>query len=257
MSFSKLSFDIPIPQTPAESNFAGCPIVDEDDTITAVETIVKTRSEFIDNTSTFDIIRDNINVCPNVFYYFKVMHKHTNNGMLVSLPPYDISAYEIYIIKNNVLDKKSMIKVKTTKEIMIYFYKNVCNTEMHKLKFDLVHTYIKSNISSNFRIELDDNNIIVIEDGTNNGYYLVLDNDDNFAIIYIMYNNKIYKAYKMTYVANTIIDLKNKMEEYISKNIHNIKIKRQKVKPVVDLYDMMESASSSQNTSFSHDSDPE
>lgn len=257
MSFSKLSFDIPIPQQRAESNFADCPIVDEADTITAVETIVKTRAEFIDNTNTFSIIRSNINVHPNVFYYFKVMHNLTDNGMVVSLPPYDISAYELYNIKNNVLNKKSMIKVKTIKEIMVYFYKNVCNTEMHKLKFDLVHQYIKSNISSDFRIELDDNNIIVIEDGTNNGYYLVLDNDDNFATMYIIYNNKIYKAYKMTYVANTIIDLKNKMEEYISKNIHNIEIKRQKVKSVVDLYELMESASSSQNTSFSHDSDPE
>jgi hypothetical protein len=149
-----------------------------------------------------------------------------------------------------------MIKVKTIKEIVVYFYKLVCNTEMHKLKFDLVHTYIKSNISSDFSIEKDNKNIIIVENGTNNGYYLVLDNDDCFAIIYIMYNNKIYKAYKMTFVANTIFDLKNKMEEYISKGIHNIEIKRQKVKPVVDLYEMMESASSSQNTSFSYDNDP-
>jgi hypothetical protein len=138
---------------------------------------------------------------------------------------------------------------------MVYFYKNVCNTEIHKLKFDLVHTYIKSNISSNFIIERDDKNIIIVENGTNNGYYLVLDNYDSFATIIIMYNNKIYKAYKMTFVANTIFDLKNKMEEYISKDIHNIEIKRQKVKPVVDLYEMMESASS-QNTSFSYDNDP-
>ena len=256
MSFNKLFFDIPNPQTPVESNFAGCPIVDEDDTNAAVETIIRTRAEFIDNTNAFDIIRDNINVNPNDFYYFKVMHKLTNNGILVSLPPYDISAYELYLINNNVLDKKSMIKVKTIKEIMVYFYKNVCNTEIHKLKFDLVHTYIKSNISSDFTIERDDKNIIIIENGTNNGYYLVLDNDDSFATIIIMYNNKIYKAYKMTFVANTIFDLKNKMEEYIYKNIHNIEIKRQKVKPVVDLYDMMEGASSSQNTSFSYDNDP-
>jgi hypothetical protein len=257
MSFNKLSFDISNPHPPAESNFAGCPIVDEDDTNTAVENIIKTRAEFIDNINAFDIIRNNINVHDNVFYYFKVMHKHTNNGMLVSLPPYDIAAYELYFINNNVLDKKSMIKVKTIKEIVVYFYKLVCNTEMHKLKFDLVHTYIKSNISSEFSIEKDDKNIIIIENGTNNGYYLVLDNDNNFATIIIMYNNKIYKAYKMTFVANTIFDLKNKMEEYISKGIHNIEIKRQKVKPVVDLYEMMESASSSQNTSFSHDNDPE
>lgn len=256
MSFNKLSFDITNPQPPAESNFAGCPIVDEDDTNAAVETIVNTRAEFINNSNAFDIIRDNINVHPNVFYYFKVMHKLTNNGMLVSLPPYDISSYELYFINNKVLDKKSMIKVKTIKEIMVYFYKLVCNTEIHKLKFDLVHTYIKSNISSDFTIERDDNNIIIVENGTNNGYYLVLDNDDNFATIIIMYNNKIYKAYKMTFVANTIFDLKNKMEEYISKDIHNIEIKRQKVKPVVDLYEMMESASSSQNTSFSYDNDP-
>jgi hypothetical protein len=257
MPFDKLSYDISNSQSPAESNFAGCPIVDEDDTNTAVETIIKTRAEFLDNTNTFDIIRDNINIYPNVFYYFKVMHKHTNNGMLVSLPPYDMSEYQLYFIQNNVLNRKSMIKAKTIKEILVYFYKFVCNTEIHKLKFDLVHAYIKSNISSNFIIERDDKNIIIVENGTNNGYYLVLDNDDNFATIIIMYNNKIYKAYKMTYVANTIFDLKNKMEEYISKNVHNIEIKRQKVKPVVDLYEMMESASSSQNTSFSHDSDPE
>jgi len=252
MSFNKLSFN-----TSAESNFAGCPIVDEDDTNTAVETLINTRKEFIDNTSTFDIIRDNINVYPNVYYYFKVMHKYTNNGMLVSLPPYDISTYHLYLIKNNVLDKKLVIQVKTIKEILVYFYKYVCNTEIHKLKFDLVHTYIKTNIPSDFEIEKDDKNIIIVEKETNNGYYLVLDNDDKFATIYIMYNNKIYKAYKMTYIANSIFDLKNKMEEYINKNIHNIVIKRQKVKPVVDLYEMMESASSSQNTSFSHDSDPE
>jgi len=257
MSFNKLSYDIHNSRSTTESNFAGCPTVDEDDTNKAVKTIIDTRAEFLDNTNAFSNIRYNINIYPNIFYYFKVMHKLTNNGMLVSLPPYDMSSYELYLINNNVLDKKSMIKVKTIKEIMVYFYKNVCNTEMHKLKFDLVHTYIKSNISSDFSIEKDDKNIIIIENGTNNGYYLILDNDDNFATIIIMYNNKIYKAYKMTYVANTIFDLKNKMEEYISKNVHNIEIKRQKVKPVVDLYEMMESASSSQNTSFSHDSDPE
>ena len=243
---------------------ADLPLVDADDILKAVDSTRKTRDSFMSGlTTSFIIDKTDVRECKH--YYFKVMRKDNNNGILVTLPPENIGVFEIYMINNNILDKTSNVKFTEVNEILAYYTKMLFKNEIIFIKCFSIYKLINNKFPENFDVSNNNTNIQILDKRTNNGYCILFEDENCIATVYIIQNGSIFKKHKTTFFAKTDNEIVSKVNAYIKNHMHNIKISMHKLKPVTDLYDVMEncnitdtnsSGASSCDTSFIKDDDP-
>jgi hypothetical protein len=167
-------------------------------------------------------------------YHFKYMHRDTNNGIHVCIPPYN-NTIELYYIFNNKRDNNNII-IDSNYEIddIIYHLKKcMFNNETQEIEIkdrcNELSSYFNS-ISNEFNVNINRYNINIIDKNTNNGYNLSINlNSKNYIYIRIIQNNTYYNNMNYNYFANSYEHAINYLRESILNKKHNSKMKCYKI----------------------------
>ncbi len=174
---------------------------------------------------------NNINLEYNGTYFFKITRKDNKNGFLVCKTPYENSDfYYVFLVLNNIKNKKPIAKVRRVHEMMRLIKYNLFNVEYQrdccKDLYDHLFDKLATNEYGNIMLIHNPYNIKVLDFQTNNGYKIVFTFNKYAKIMPIKYdfNQRKHVEYadtKHNYFAVDKDDVFTFLVNNIQSNKHN------------------------------------